>query len=150
MDNSTKIILERMITDLTLLVQRIMISAGVRPDSDLIKSIEFIPTDSGLQLLANDYYQYLSTGRKPKARKVPIENLISWIKKYKIGSGDINNLAWAIQQGIYKNGIKGKAYADLVSDSVAELSSEQLSTVLSELLLEDMVMAFDPLTKNNS
>lgn len=144
----TKDILANMVSDLTLLTRRTMIENGVESDSDLVKSVEFIPSDSGLQLLANDYYEYVSTGRKPKARKVPIEDLIPWIKKYNIGSGNINSLAWAIQKGIYENGIKGKNYADPVENTVADMSSEQLAEVLSEVIADEMVDALSPLTKN--
>lgn len=140
-------ILSQLIDDLVLLTQRTMIENGVEANSDLVKTIEFIPSNSGLQLVANDYYEYVSTGRRPKARKVPIEDLIPWIKKYGIGSGDINALAWRIQQGIYKNGIKGKSYTSPVAENVAELSSEELAEVLSNVIVDEMVEAFEPLTK---
>lgn len=140
-------ILKQLISDLTLLTKRTMIENGVEEKSDLIKSIEFIPSSSGLQLLANDYYQYVSTGRKPKARKVPIEDLIEWVKKYSIGSGNVNQTAWAIQQSIYKRGIIGKGYENPVEEGVADMSSEQLAEVLSEVIADEMVIAFDPLTK---
>ncbi len=140
-------ILETLVNDLTLLARRTMIENGVQSDSDLIKSIEFIPSSSGLAMVANDYYEYVSTGRKPKARKVPIEDLIPWIKKYGIGAGDINQLAWRIQQGIYKNGIKGKSFSTPVEDNVADLSSQELAEVLSEVIADEMVMAFEPITK---
>lgn len=141
----TKDILANMVSDLTLLAQRTMIENGVESNSDLVKSVEFIPSTSGLQLLANDYYEYVSTGRKPKARKVPIEDLIAWVKKYGIGN---NSTAWAIQQSIYINGIKGKAFADPIENTVADMSSEQLAELLSEVIADEMVVAFNPLTKS--
>jgi len=140
-------ILKQLINDLTLLTRRTMIENGVESDSDLIKSIEFIPVQSGLQLIANDYYQYVSTGRRPKARKVPIEDLIVWIKQNGIGAGNVNGLAWAIQQSIYKQGIKGKTFTTEVEDNVADMSSEELAEVLSNLIADEMVDAFKPLTK---
>jgi len=140
-------ILNELISDLVLLVQRTMIDNGVDSNSKLLSTIEFIEKDNGLQLLANDYFQYVSTGRKPKARKVPIEDLILWIKSKGIGSGKINNIAWAIQKTIFENGIKGKNYLDPVEENVADLSSEQLVELLSEVIANEMVMAFEPLTK---
>lgn len=143
----TKNILPQFIDDMVLLTRRIMIENGVEANSDLIKSVEYIPTSSGMQLLANDYYEYVSTGRRPKARKVPIEDLIVWIKKYGIAAGDINGIAWAIQKSIYENGIKGKSFINPVEDTVADFSSEKLADALSEMIADEMVAAFDPITK---
>lgn len=124
-----------------------MIENGVESNSDLVKSVEFIQTNSGLQLLANDYYQYVSTGRRPRARKVPIEDLIPWIKKYNVGSGNINSIAWAIQQSIYKKGLKGKSFSDPVEQNVADLSADMLADELATVIADEMVAAFDPITK---
>jgi hypothetical protein len=136
-----------MITDLTLLAQRTMIENGLAADSDLVKSVVLVEKNGGLQLLALDYYEYVSTGRRPKARKVPVEDLIVWIKSKGIGAGNINNMAFAIQQSIYKRGIKGKAFANPVENNVADLASEELAELLSEVIADDMVDAFKPLTK---
>lgn len=142
-----KILFEQFKADLNALVAKILIENGIEKNADLISSIDFIPNDSGMSMLANDYYQYVSTGRKPKARKVPIDDLIAWVKKYKIGSGNVNNTAWAIQQSIYRNGIKGKNYLEKVDESVADLSSEKLAEFLSVVIADDMVAVFDPLIK---
>lgn len=143
----TKNILPQFIEDMVLLTRRTMIENGVEEQSDLIKSVEYIPTNSGMQLLANDYYEYVSTGRRPKARKVPIEDLIVWIKKYGIAAGDINSIAWAIQKSIYENGIKGKSFINPVENTVADFSSEKLAEALSEVIADEMVMAFEPISK---
>jgi hypothetical protein len=73
--------------------------------------------------------------------------LIDWVKSYGIGSGNVNQIAYAIQQSIFIVGIKGKGYTDIVNQNVAEYSSEELSKVLSKFLLEEMVASFEPLTK---
>lgn len=144
---TTKELMKDLITDLTLLAQRTMIENGLEANSDLVKSVAFIEKDNGLQLVANDYYTYVSTGRRPKARKVPVEDLIIWIKSKGIGAGNINGLAFAIQQSIYKNGIRGKGFENPVENNVADMASEELAEVLSEVIADEMVMAFQPLTK---
>ena len=50
-------------------------------DSSLVNSIEWQYKDNFFILLANDYFQWVDSGRRPRARMVPIEALISWIKK---------------------------------------------------------------------
>jgi hypothetical protein len=133
--------------DLVVLVQQTMIEQGVPKKSDLVKSVEFVSEDNGLRMYAFDYYEWLSTGRKPRARKIPIEALISWIKKYRIASGrSVNSVAWAIQQSIYRNGIKGRAFATPVENLVADFSSEEFAEILSEVIADEMVLAFEPLT----
>ncbi len=136
-------IVSTLVNDLTLLAQRTMIENGVANDSELVKSVQFIPKNSGLQLLANDYYEYLSTGRRAGARKVPINDLIDWIKKKGIAGANVNAVAWRIQQSIYRNGIRGKFYSNPVEQNVADMASEQLAEILSEVIADEMVMAFE-------
>jgi hypothetical protein len=144
-----KDILIELKSDIETIVKNLMIQKGVNKNSNIIDSIEFIDTENGISMLANDYYQYLSTGRKPKARKVPIEDLITWIKKYNIGSGNLNQIAFKIQRSIFLNGIKGKNYIDIINNSVADYSSEELAEILSNIIADQLVEAFKPLTKNN-
>jgi hypothetical protein len=137
-----KNIYKQFIVDLNLLVKRIIIEHGIENNSKLVDSISFIASDSGLSMLAMDYYTYASTGRKPRARKVPLDDLIIWIKQYGIGSGNINNIAWAIQQSIFKNGIKPKNYLTSVEDTVGNVSAEKLALILADLMAEEMGLAF--------
>jgi hypothetical protein len=111
--------------------------------SDLIKSIEYTYKDNVFVLVANDYFTYVSTGRRPRARKVPIEDLLKWMKdkglRPKAGQ-TYNQLAFAIQDAIYKNGIKAKNYinpvmdvtTDIISEDFAENLSEQICTEIAE------------------
>ncbi len=140
-------LLQEFIVDLDLLAQQILIQSGVDKNSNLVNSIEFKSKANGLEMLAADYYLFVSTGRKPRARKVPINDLITWIKSKGIASSNVNNIAWAIQTSIFKNGIKGKNYITRLEDTVADSSSELLATALSEAIADDLVEAFEPLTK---
>lgn len=84
-------------------VEKIMIATGMDADSDLTDTIDVAYTNDMFQLLAYDYYQYVSKGRAPKARKVPVSDLIQWIKEKNISyTGSINKTAFAIQQSIFK------------------------------------------------
>jgi hypothetical protein len=76
--------------------------------------------DSRLELFALDYAQWLNTGRKPGARKVPISALLTFIKNRNLRGRDkksgkfleSNRLAFMIQNAIYKNGIRGRHFIE--------------------------------------
>ena len=127
--------------ELKLASQKVLAKYKLK-DSDMSKSIDWTydEKNDAFIMLANDYYEWVSTGRKPRARKVPIEDLLPWVKK-EIGSAGAVQIAWRIQQSIYKNGIRGKFYADPVVDTTTEIISEKLATDLSEYICDDLVAA---------
>lgn len=96
-------------------------------DSELIKSIEWTYKDEAFILIANDYFKWVDLGRLPKARKVPVEALIKWMKRKNIqprGNQTYNSLAFAIQNGIYKNGIKARRFVDPIVEFSLDTISE--------------------------
>lgn len=110
-------------------------------DSDLEKSLEWLYKDDVFVLLANDYFKWLNTGRKPRARKVPIEPLIKWMKKKNIqprGNQTYNSLAFAIQNGIYKNGIKARKFVDPIVEFSLDAISEFIVVNFSVSIAEDI------------
>lgn len=136
-------IVKEFIKDLEAAVRATMISKGMKAEDDVVKTIQFKEKKEGLfEMIANDYYLYQSTGRRAGARKVPISDLITWIKEKGIGFGNINSLAFAIQTSIYKNGIKGKNYIDPVEEVVADTSEVKLADGLEEALLEAIDKTF--------
>lgn len=130
---------------MTNAVKAVLKQRGVENNSKLMNSIEFVEVEGAFVLLANDYYEYLSTGRKPKARKVPITDLIEWIKRNTItpkAGQSINQLAFAIQTSIYKNGIKGKSYIDPVTEVSLDIAEEGVSDILEEGVLDMLQNSF--------
>lgn len=119
--------------------------------SNLYKSLVFKPKQSGNKTLVdytmNDYYKYVGAKvqRKPRAKKIPIKVILNMIKKYGIRpkSGQtINQVAFAIQQSIYKNGIKGKGF----TDRMIKVGEETLlSTEVDDKLFEEI---FQNIKKN--
>jgi len=109
--------------------------------SDLVNSLEWKYEDNQFVLIANDYFQYVDTGRKPRARKVPIEALIKWIKRKNIvpsNGQSINNLAYAIQTAIFRTGIVAKPYTQRIIGVTIDLLSEELATQLSVLIADEI------------
>jgi len=135
-----------------------MAETGVEKSSDLAKSVKYILTKEGVKMEVNNYYEVVSAGRRGTKRKrglrrVPLNVLIEWIKQNGIVPRNkktgrfmtINQLAFAIQNKIYLYGInskkpvKGKGYADIVENKVADYTAEELADVLAELIAENLV-----------
>lgn len=108
-------------------------------DSDLSKSIEFIPQRDSILMYANSYYQAVSNGRAPLKKKIPIALLLLWMKKNGItpkNGYSINESAYAIQTSIYKNGIRGKNLIEIVQNSVLDIVEVRIAEQAEDIILE--------------
>jgi len=95
-----------------VLQNEIIIEAKAEGLSDA-KEMKVVEDGEGkLKIDGPEKYKWVILGRKKgsgKGSRVPIEALVKWIRKNNITPKDgisINQLAWAIQTSIYKNGIK--------------------------------------------
>jgi hypothetical protein len=118
--------------------------------------------DSALTLYAKDYAQWLDSGRKPFTKKVPIRAIIQFIKnrglklrdrqtgrfagkritlKGRNGGADIqtNQLAFMIQNAIYKNGIRGRHFIQPAFD----LGQNLVEIYLDNQLLDGLTYELD-------
>lgn len=141
--------LSDLLTDLQKVTVATIIQSGVEKDSNLVKSIKYLPVKNGVNMEANYYYPFVSSGRRARIRKVPLAALIDYIKRYKIkprNGQTINQLAFAIQQSIYKNGIKAKKFDDKVANAAGEISQIAVADDLSVIIADDLVEMFAPLT----
>jgi len=137
-----KLILNDLIPDLNQITIDYMTQGGIKRSSNLTKSIAFIETDNGLALEANYYFSYASEGRRRGVRKVPIRALIDYIKSYGLvpkAGQTINQLAFAIQTAIYKNGIAPKNYLEKVIDATADVTEEVVADELIEDIADEVV-----------
>jgi hypothetical protein len=140
-----------MLTELLKELQKITLmtitKSGVKANSDLAKSVKYYVTKDGIQMEVAAYYPYVSSGRRPNIRRVPIKDLIPWIKQYGIrprNGQTINQLAFAIQTSIYKRGIKGKNYVDKVETGVADYAAFAVADDLAVVIADDLVEMFAP------
>lgn len=141
-NNDLKELLKDLIPQLNNLTIQYMTRNGIESSSNLVKSVGYEVEDTGVQLVANNYWFYASRGRRARTRKVPIRALIDYIKRYGIRprrGQTINQLAFAIQTSIYKQGISPKNYAQKVIDGTADLSEEIISEELIESISEDII-----------
>lgn len=127
--------------DILTAIRKILIEKGVKRKADLYKSLELKPKYNTLTLFAYDYYEWVSTGRKKFQKKVPIDALVKWIRKYRIPSGRGKNavitLAFKIQQAIYQNGIQGKNYIDPVGEVTEKIMQERLEELFGDIVISD-------------
>ncbi len=114
-------------------VKTIYAQAGISSNSNITNSVKIQPKDDGLLLYTNDYIKFIISGRRKFARKIPISILIRLIKKsgFRAKPGQsINNMAFAIQTSIYKNGIRGKQG---IEDRTIEISENIIISSIQKL-----------------
>jgi len=137
-----------MLNDLKKATIAIMEKRGIKKSSDLVKSVEWQEKDDVMTLIANDYFEWQSTGRRSGIMPPP-QDLIPWMKKNGIsatGNMTMNQLAFAIAVGIKKNGIKAKKYITPIVDVSTDIIAEEVSEELSEVIVDELV---DILEQNN-
>ena len=111
----------------------------IAPKSDIFK--QMYAKASGnivIQLLLNDYVQYIESGRKAGSKFPPIEAIRKWAKK-KLGKED-NSTIFLIRRKIVEDGIKPRPFMYKVFDTIydkwdGEWSSElfnELTKIIDE------------------
>lgn len=86
-----------------------------------------------IDLFIPSYYYDIEVGTPPKSQKVPIQNIVNWLKK--IGENATNNTVFAIQTAIYNNGVKPKkGFVSNPINNAADPSLDIMSINLSEYL----------------
>ena len=111
----------------------------IAPDSDIFK--EMYAKASGnivIELLLNNYVQYIESGRKAGSKLPPIEAIRRWAKK-KLGKED-NLTIFKIRSAIVRDGIKPRPFMYKVLEAIdrkwdGEWSSElfqELTKIIDE------------------
>ena len=128
-------------------LQKELLEQGHKATGNLINSFEQrvieLPNSIVIEILMDEYGIYVNDGRrkaKSKTEYVPIQNLIDWVERKGIASGDrdVKNAAYAIRENIFKQGIptknsfqfsnngRRKGFIDFVIDN-------ELDTAINEL-----------------
>lgn len=126
---SIKRVLNSILEDIEITVQQIMIEKGVPSHSNLVKSVEVKNQRNTIVVYCNEYYEWLSKGRKKFTRKIPISALLYWIKHYKIRPRKgitVNQLAYIFQNSIYKEGIKGRNFIKATEGAITRVMTKEL------------------------
>ena len=69
-----------------------------------------------IEMAVNNYVEWVNTGRKPKARKVPVDALVKWAKDK--GLPTTNSFIYGVRENIYKEGIKSRPIIDRLWEEV--------------------------------
>lgn len=102
-------------------------------DSDIYEQIEIETEDLFIiNLFVNSYIDNIESGRKPFAKKVPIQDLIRWCNKKGIPAD--NGAVYAIQESIYKQGIKPRPIMIYVFERWDELWDEWADELITEII----------------
>lgn len=104
--------------------------------SNLDNEAKIEKNDWTFSLFYNDYLEYVESGRKPRARKVPIRPLIDWMKQKGISNDD--RVAWAIRESIYQLGIPARPLLEPFSAMLDErfeqkIYDEIFNTIITNL-----------------
>lgn len=119
-------------------------AAGLRDDSRLLRSFEVKTNYTAITFLANDYFENVVRGRRPFGRKIPIERLLDWIRRYNISAKGMttNQLAFAIQTNVYKYGIDGKHFDETIASNMLDITEDKMSKELERLVADEIESAF--------
>ncbi len=128
---------------LKLTVQQVL-KTKIKKDSNLADSVDFEFGRDQILMYVNDYYKAVSEGRKPNAKKIPVYAIIQWLKKNRIVSTkySANQLAFVIQDSIYKNGITGKHFIDVVENSVLDVAEVKIADGLEQVIGDSLFSSF--------
>lgn len=120
-------------------------TAGLQDNSNLIKSFTTKSNYKKIQFLAFEYLKFVDRGRRPFAKKVPVEMLIDWIKRYNISypGYTTNKLAYAIQTNIYKYGIEKRDFIKTIENSMVDTTEQELTKLLEDRIADSFAAAFD-------
>ena len=105
----------------------------IAPDSKIFK--EMYAKASGnivIQLLLNDYVQYIESGRKAGSKFPPIQPIVQWAKKRGIPTD--NSTIFLIRRAIAEDGIRPRPFMYKVLDTIdSKWDGEWSSELFNEL-----------------
>lgn len=104
-----------------------------------------------LEIYSEDYGQYVETGRKPGAKRVPIAALMEWIRLKAIATEDkqVRSIAFAIQEKIYREGTPTSNSRKLAArrtghlQFVIEQSTNEMTRVMDKRIQDNMRLQID-------
>lgn len=97
-------------------VKASLVNIGLK-DSKLYESVEVSIQNDSISVIMPEYYKYVESGRRAGVKKVPHRVLVKWLKEKKIRSNNYNELAWKIQNSIFKKGIKPRPFLNKAIDN---------------------------------
>jgi len=109
--------------------------------SDMQKSIQWKFNNNAFELWALQYFDWVDKGRRPRIKRIPVEQIIKWMKKENIRpyrGQTYNQAAFHITNAIYKVGIKSRNYKNKIMEDSQEIISEMLAEELSIAIADEL------------
>ena len=109
--------------------------------SNIYKSVQTTALPDGIEITFDDYYRYVASGMRKGSRsgspRVPIDVLIKWLSSIGV-SGDLNQIAWAVQESIFQNGWKnGTEPRPFIDDAI-----EKFENRLDDIFIDNFTKLF--------
>jgi len=131
--------------DLLTLEVKARLAAVQLEGSTLQQSVESKPANpDAVDIIMERYAEWVISGRRPFTKKIPLDALLQWIKKKGLAAPGISqtSLGFAIQNSIYKKGIRAR---DFLTPAV-----ESVLPVAVDLLLEAIFKDLTEIMRDNS
>jgi hypothetical protein len=100
--------------------------------------------DTIIEVLADDYFQWVQSGRLPGKKGVPIDAIEKWIKDRGLQGRDKKgryikkrSFAFAIQNNIKKFGIRPASFLDVALESIGD--DPKVMELLGDAAYEDLI-----------
>jgi len=123
-----------------------------RDQSGFVGKTKVTPNRDGIAIELPKYAEFIDKGRKPFAKKVPIAELIKWVKRYRLAgrnkksgkfqkasSQSVNSMAYAIQRAIWKKGIMARPFID----ASLEFAEQELAKLIDETLVPNIISTIE-------
>ena len=117
---------------------------GLDKNSTLYKSVQVSYDASALFKISSlDYIQFLDSGRRAGAKKIPVQIILKWIKKKNIRprnakgqfkSMTLNQLAYVIQRSIFRIGIRPRNIFKNANEQIDELYKNNVESGIQEII----------------
>lgn len=132
--------------DIMALVRGVMESAyGVNPKtghntlkgSDIYKELQVRATNDGdliLDIILNDYIQYIESGRRAGAKWPPVKPIVDWARKKGIPTD--NSTIFLIRRAISRDGIAPRPIMARVFDEIDEKWDKDWANELFEQIMK--------------
>ena len=135
--------LVRMVMDSNVGVNQ-KVGRNTLSDSDIYRTLSVRATNDGdlvMDIVLNDYIQYIESGRRKGAKFPPVEPIVRWCKEKGIPSD--NSTIFLIRRAIARDGITPRPIMAKVFDELDRAWDNEWSDKLFDIIMETINKFFN-------
>ena len=135
--------LVRMVMDSNVGVNQ-KVGRNTLSDSDIYRTLSVRATNDGdlvMDIVLNDYIQYIESGRRKGAKFPPVEPIVRWCKEKGIPSD--NSTIFLIRRAIARDGIAPRPFMAKVFDELDRAWDNEWSDRLFDIIMETINKFFN-------